>query len=170
MEIEDRDGWIMTQANEIMAFMNHFESVLGTYLLSDEYLIDDDKDARDGLTEMIDRMYQSTLKFRPSANPYATMINDLTMVLEMRLDGYSFDEDHHEKHRALLERACVLIGKPRTIEELGSMLGHELSDDDLRRISTERMDHIEWMYNWMRGNTQSVACKRRDLTTRMDEL
>lgn len=143
------------RVNDFKAVVNHFESMLSTYLLPDEYLADKDKDVRDGLIENIDRMYQRTLKFRPSANPYASVINDLTLALEMTLDGYRFDEDHREKQRALIERSCVLIGKPRSIEELGRMIGYEMSQDYLCRLPQERLDHSEWMYNWMRGRHDS---------------
>jgi len=56
----------------------------------------------------------------------ADVINDLTLALELWVEGYPFDEDHKEKHRKLNEYACRLIDKPVTIEELTQMvLGSE---------------------------------------------
>ena len=49
-------------------------------------------------------------------------INDLTLTLELWLDGYSFDEHHRIKQRKLIEKACRLIGKPRSMEELKDMV------------------------------------------------
>lgn len=53
------------------------------------------------------------------------IINDLTLALELWIDGYPFDEDHKKKHRILINRACLLIGKPRSIAELKKMLNIE---------------------------------------------
>ena len=50
-------------------------------------------------------------------------INDLTLSLDMWLDDYPFDDDHKFKQKLMINHACVLIGKPRTIEELKEMMG-----------------------------------------------
>ena len=52
----------------------------------------------------------------------SSAINDLTLSLELWIDGYPFDEDHKAKQKMLIDRACMMIGKPRTIEELATML------------------------------------------------
>ena len=52
----------------------------------------------------------------------SSMINDLTLTLGLWIDGYPFDEDHIEKQKRMVDNACLLIGKPRTIEELKEML------------------------------------------------
>ena len=52
-------------------------------------------------------------------------INDLTLSLEMWLGDYPFDDDHKSKQKRMIDNACVLIGKPRTIEELKEMMGLE---------------------------------------------
>ena len=52
-------------------------------------------------------------------------INDLTLSLEMWLGDYPFDDDHKYKQKQMINNACVLIGKPRTIEELKEMMGLE---------------------------------------------
>jgi hypothetical protein len=49
-------------------------------------------------------------------------INDLTLSLSMWIEGYPFDEDHKEKQRRMVDYASVLIGKPRTPEELMEMI------------------------------------------------
>jgi len=50
-------------------------------------------------------------------------INNLTLSLEMWLEDYPFDDDHKAKQKQMIDNACVLIGKPRTIEELKEMMG-----------------------------------------------
>ena len=52
----------------------------------------------------------------------ASIINDLTLSLEMWIEGYPFDDNHKVKQLRLINEACVLIGKPRTIEELKTMV------------------------------------------------
>lgn len=49
-------------------------------------------------------------------------INDLTLIVEMYMDDYPFDADHKKKHKKIVDYACLLIGKPRTIEELKQMV------------------------------------------------
>ena len=51
------------------------------------------------------------------------IINDLTLSLEMWIDGYPFDDDHICKQRDMIDNACLLIGKPRNMEELVEMSG-----------------------------------------------
>ncbi|BCO09266.1 hypothetical protein GF1_16420 [Desulfolithobacter dissulfuricans] len=51
-----------------------------------------------------------------------SIINDLTLALELWLDDYAFDEHHKIKQRKLIEKACLLIGKPRSMEELKDMV------------------------------------------------
>ena len=51
------------------------------------------------------------------------VINDLTLSLGMWLEGYPFDNHHKSKQKQMIDHACVLIGKPRTIEELKEMMG-----------------------------------------------
>ena len=63
----------------------------------------------------------------------ADMINDLTLSLELWLDGYEFDDEDPIKLRRLLNRACVLIGKPRTMEELAVMCGLDDEHVELAR-------------------------------------
>jgi len=50
-------------------------------------------------------------------------INDLTLSLGLWLDGYEMDAEDPEKLRQSLDRACLLIGKPRTMVELVEMSG-----------------------------------------------
>ncbi len=50
-------------------------------------------------------------------------INDLTLSLAMWLDEYPFDDNHKAKQKQMIDNACVLIGKPRTIDELKEMMG-----------------------------------------------
>lgn len=50
------------------------------------------------------------------------IINDLTLALEMHINGYPFDEHHKIKQLRLIDEASKLIGKPRTIEELKEMI------------------------------------------------
>jgi len=50
------------------------------------------------------------------------IVNDLTLSLEMWIDGYPFDENHKTKQKKLINNACLLIGKPRNIEELKEMM------------------------------------------------
>lgn len=64
----------------------------------------------------------------------ADMINDLTLSLSMWIDGYPFDEDHRYKQRDMIYRACVMIGKPNTIEELTKMCG---LDEELIEIARQ---------------------------------
>lgn len=54
-----------------------------------------------------------------------SIINDLTLALEMWIDGYPFDDDHKHKQKILINEACVAIGKPRSIKELIEMTGIE---------------------------------------------
>jgi hypothetical protein len=49
-------------------------------------------------------------------------INDLTLSLSMWIGGYPFDEDHKTKQLIMIDNDCLLIGKPRTIEELKEMM------------------------------------------------
>ncbi len=48
----------------------------------------------------------------------ADAINDLILSLSMHLQEYPFDAHHKIKQLRLIDNACKLIGKPRTIEEL----------------------------------------------------
>ena len=75
-------------------------------------------------------MYMNTPIKRPTVaqvvehNKYLSdMINDLTLSLEMWIDGYPFDNNHIIKQKIMINNACLLIGKPRTIEELKNMMG-----------------------------------------------
>ena len=45
-------------------------------------------------------------------------INDLTLSLASWIEGYPFDGHHIFKQTIMIDHACVIIGKPRTIEEL----------------------------------------------------
>jgi len=54
-----------------------------------------------------------------------SIINDLTLVVEMYIDNYPFDEDHKAKHRILVNEASFMIGKPRSIKELIKILNIE---------------------------------------------
>ena len=53
---------------------------------------------------------------------YGNMINDLVVALNMWIHRYPFDEDHIEKQKMLIDRAYVLIGTPRTVEEMKEYL------------------------------------------------
>jgi len=80
-------------------------------------------DVRDEMIELVERMHDRVVKFRGSNSRYASIINDLTFSLSLWLSGYEMDDEDPEKLRNLLKNACVMIGKPRTIEELAKMLG-----------------------------------------------
>lgn len=95
-----------------------------------EFLLRED----DGLTEYgilnreeligsIEAMHDKVVKFRGSNSRYASIINDLTFSLSLWLSGYEMDAEDPEKLRDMLRTACVMIGKPRTMEELVKMLG-----------------------------------------------
>lgn len=49
-------------------------------------------------------------------------INDLTLSLSMWIEGYPFDKNHKAKQKQMIDNACVMIGKPRTTEELKKMM------------------------------------------------
>ena len=69
-------------------------------------------------------MKQLTVTQAIEQNKYlSNMINDLTLSLEMWINGYPFDEDHKIKQKMMIDNACLLIGKPRDIEELKEMVG-----------------------------------------------
>ena len=75
-------------------------------------------------------------------NKYLTsVINDLTLSLEMWIDGYSFDEDHICKQRQLIDNSCRLIGKPRSMEELVIMSG--LGDEYLELARQSDKEALE---------------------------
>ncbi len=65
----------------------------------------------------------------------SSAINDLTASLEMWIGEYPFDEDHKAKQTTLIDWACVLIGKPRTAEELAVMAG---LDDKYVELARQR--------------------------------
>jgi hypothetical protein len=71
------------------------------------------------------------------------IINDLTLALEMWIEGYPFDEDHKVKQRILINRACFAIGKPRSVAELVSMLGiaDKLDPEILENIQSNELCH-----------------------------
>ena len=51
-------------------------------------------------------------------NKLKDTINDLTLCVEMWIDGYPFDENHIYKQKELIKGANKLIGKPNSIEEI----------------------------------------------------
>ncbi len=55
-------------------------------------------------------------------NKFKDIINDLTLCLEMWIDGYSFDENHIYKQKELIKKANKLIGKPNSIEEISEAI------------------------------------------------
>ncbi len=71
-----------------------------------------------------------------------SLINDLTLALEMWIDGYPFDEDHKAKQRMLINRASFAIGKPRNIKELIKMA--KLED----KLSPEMLEKLKKEKNW----------------------
>jgi len=78
------------------------------------------------------------------------MINDLTQSLSMWIDGYPFDDDHCCKQRTMIDNACLLIGKPRTMEELATMSGF---DDEL--IELAKQQDADQQQQSMRGSESS---------------
>lgn len=79
-------------------------------------------------------------------NYLSSLINDLSLAVEMWLIGHEFDDEDPEKLRILCNRACAAIGKPRTMEELVEMQGFgdeyiELArqhDKDIQRSREEK--------------------------------
>lgn len=71
------------------------------------------------------------------------IINDLTLVVEMYIAGYPFDEDHKAKHHILVNKACSMIGKPRSLAELVTMIGisDKLKPDVLEDIKLNELCH-----------------------------
>ena len=69
----------------------------------------------------------------------ADMINDLTLSLSMWIGGYPFDEDHKCKQRDMIYRACVMIGKPNTMEELAKMCGFDEELIELARLHDKEL-------------------------------
>lgn len=52
-------------------------------------------------------------------------INDLTLSLSMWHGKYPFDADHIYKQKIMINNASILIGRPRTDNELKAMLNRE---------------------------------------------
>ncbi len=69
------------------------------------------------------------------------VINDLTLALSMWIDEYPFDDDHKAKQRMMIDSACVLIGKPRTMEELAVMCGLDDEHVELARQHDKELKH-----------------------------
>jgi hypothetical protein len=65
------------------------------------------------------------------------VINDLTLVVEMYMSDYPFDEDHKCKQQRLVDYASQLIGKPRTIEEAAQMVGITRKKQDAEKDDTD---------------------------------
>lgn len=61
-------------------------------------------------------------KEEPTPEHLKSIINDLILVIEMYIHGYSFDENHIFKQKRLIEYSSLLIGRPRTIKELEKMV------------------------------------------------
>ena len=62
----------------------------------------------------------------------STMINDLTLLLDMWIDGYPFDEDHLKKQKTLVDIACFMIGKPRTVDEMKEFIKNEIPNKNIK--------------------------------------
>lgn len=88
----------------------------------DNELSPKDIERRNVLIEIIEGYYDEIVNVCPSRSKYANMINDLTLSLSMWMNDYPFDDDHKTKQRILMDNACAMIGKPRTIEELVEMV------------------------------------------------
>ena len=52
-------------------------------------------------------------------------INSLTATVSLYLRQYPFDDDHRAKQQMMVDSACLMIGKPRTVEEMREMLGEQ---------------------------------------------
>ncbi len=50
-------------------------------------------------------------------------INDMIMSLRLWINDYPFDDNHIAKQKTMIDNACLLIGAPRTVEELAVMAG-----------------------------------------------
>lgn len=61
------------------------------------------------------------MKEDPTIEQLKNIINDLTLSLEMWIEGYHFDENHISKQKNLIKRANNLIGKPNSIEDILKM-------------------------------------------------
>lgn len=84
-----------------------------------------------------DRCVEEHQRLQKYAGYMSSTINDLTLSLEMWLDGYEFDAEYPIKLNNLLDFACVLIGKPRTMEELAVMAGLDAKYVELCRLQDE---------------------------------
>lgn len=80
-----------------------------------------------------DRCVEEHQRLQKYAGYMSTTINDLTLSLELWLDGYEMDAEDPIKLNNLLDFACVLIGKPRTMEELAVMAGLDAKYVELAR-------------------------------------
>jgi hypothetical protein len=89
------------------------------------------------------------------------IINDLTLVVEMYIAGYPFDEDHKAKHHILVSRANYMIGKPRSLCELVTMTG--ISD----KLKTEVLEDIK--LNEQCHQCDYIFCSIRDSCVRYKE-
>lgn len=108
-----------------------FEEEFYRYLRND---LDDPHriEVREEMIELVERMHDKVVKFRGSNSRYASIINDLTYSLSLWLSGYEMDAEDPEKLRNMLRTACVMIGKPRTMEELVKMLGLNMDGTPIR--------------------------------------
>lgn len=104
----------------------HNDDDLYFLMRPDKELSIEDIERRDNLIEKIEGHYDMIVGVCPSNSKYASIINDLTLSLSMWIDGYPFDDDHKAKQREMIDNACVMIGKPRTIEELAEMIRDDL--------------------------------------------
>ena len=110
----------MTNSKEVW---DEMKDDFDLYIVHDYKLSPDGIKYRDKLIEEIEAMHDIVVKFQGSNSRYSQIINDLTMSLEWWIGGYPFDDDHICKQRDMIDNACLLIGKPRNMEELVEMSG-----------------------------------------------
>lgn len=74
---------------------------------------------------IVDKKAEIELHNEITTKPLKNMINDLTLSLSMWHGKYPFDADHIYKQKIMINNASILIGRPRTDNELKAMLDRE---------------------------------------------
>lgn len=70
----------------------------------------------------VDKEADIELQYEPATKLLKDTINDLTLSLSMWHAKYPFDEDHIYKQKIMINNASILIGKPRTEDEMKVMI------------------------------------------------
>ena len=124
-----------------MSTLDEMDLEIEKLLREDDELTAYDVLNREELIGSIEAMHDKVVKFRGSDSRYASIINDLTYSLSLWLSGYDMDAEDPEKLRNLLRTACVMIGKPRTMEELCAMLGLNTDGTEIRNGDSDSGKH-----------------------------